>query len=690
MLHRLLFISCIFKFTTVVAAAAASLLDGFAETVVVSGINAATTLTILPDGRVIYAEQTGFLRVVAGEELLVEPALDISDRLDTYWERGLVGLTHDRDFPRSPYLYLVYVAKEPYTHHVISRFTLEGNRVDPQSERILLLGDNQAKLGGHKPAGHQGGPIRHGPDGKLYIGLGENTHGSQSQSIASLCGKILRINTDGSIPEDNPFYRQTYGKYRAIHALGIRNPYGLDFQPVTGRLFEADVGQSSFEEINEIKWGHNYGWPHAEGFSAMGGYANPLYAYPPTTGRSICGGIFYPDTGNYPEEWRGKFFFLDWAANWVKALDVDQPDLVLDFAKDLDSPVWVEAHPDGSLWILNRGTIWRDGNRFKENAGSLVRFHYLGEGKGTTPKMVFPATLSETQLFQDLINLKPAKGMIEFSMNAPVWNPGVTLRNWMQIPGGKKIQFSEHDEWVFPEGAVLVRHFDTLQGHRHETHVYWALGDGKFRAAAYRWNASQQEAGLVENSEISPISGKDSPQWFSPGPERRLDPQLALIGFIPQFNTRQLNVGNQLGDWGNLGLLSVELKSKQLIGLPRLASLEDDTASVELKVRSYLDANCAACHQPGGPSRGNFDARFSTPLSKQDIIFGELMAGNLDIDGAKVVVPRNPEKSILLERLKRDDFFRMPPVSVHGRSSPAIPLVEEWIRSMDTVKGDDS
>jgi glucose/arabinose dehydrogenase/mono/diheme cytochrome c family protein len=661
-----------------------TLLDGFEEKVVVSNINAGTAFTILPDGRVIYAEQTGYLHVVANEELLPDPALDISERLDTYWERGLVGITHDPDFPQSPYLYLVYVAKYPFTHHVVSRFTLEGNRVDLSSERILLKGDDQSKIAGRVPAGHQGGPIRYGPDGKLYIAIGEHLNGQASQSLTTFQGKILRINPDGSIPENNPFYRQTYGKYRAIYVLGIRNPWGMDFMPGTTRLFESDVGQTTFEEINEIFAGHNYGWPNAEGFSELGEYTNPIHAYSTTVGRCIGGGAFYPIEGNFPGVWKGKYFFVDWAANWVKAIDVDQPDQAIDFAKDLDSPVWNEVHPDGSLWVLNRGTIWRDGNKFEENSGSLIRLRYVGEGKGGSKEEPFPELLSQTGIFENLSGVTPTREFIAFEMNAPVWRSGVKLRNWMKIPRDKTIRLSKQEDWIFPEGSVLVQHFDSVAEDSFETHVYWSRGDGKFRAAAYKWMKAGHDAELIKTASIGPLPGAEMMDWFSPGPERILDPRLALIGFVPQFNTRQLNRGNQLRDWSKRGLLDQKISAKDLKTLPRLASLENESTDIDLKVRSYLDANCAVCHQPGGPSRGNFDARFITPLGDQRIVNGELIAGDMGIAGARVVILGDPGRSILLQRLTSRDALKMPPVAVHGETSPLVPYLEEWIREMDT------
>src|SRR6266513_2122113 len=221
----------------------AELSPGFVEEKIAEGLNGATAMAIAADGRIFVCEQTGVLRVVKDGRLL--PDLFLNLEVDSYWERGLIGVTLHPDFPKTPHLYVLYVAPRPYPHHVVSRFTASGNVALAGSEKILLEGDDQTKLGGTIPAGHQGGPIRFGPDGKLYIALGEQTAGKPSQDLKSLLGKILRINPDGSIPEDNPFYSATEGKYRAIWAYGLRNPFGLAFQPGTGRLFENDVGQSS-------------------------------------------------------------------------------------------------------------------------------------------------------------------------------------------------------------------------------------------------------------------------------------------------------------------------------------------------------------------------------------------------------------------------------------------------------------
>ena len=128
---------------------------------------------------------------------------------------------------------------------------------------------------------HNAGCLKFGTDGKLYIGVGENQQREPAQSLNSLLGKVLRINADGSIPEDNPFYNVTTGKYRAIWAYGFRNPFTFDVQAATGRIFVNDVGSAFWEEINELKKGANYGWPGTEGAPPDPSVETPLYTYRP-------------------------------------------------------------------------------------------------------------------------------------------------------------------------------------------------------------------------------------------------------------------------------------------------------------------------------------------------------------------------------------------------------------------------
>src|SRR5262245_25450074 len=154
----------------------ADLPDGFAEKIVATGLTGATALAVAPDGRVFVCEQTGALRVVKDDALLPEPFVTV--KVDSSWERGLIGVTLDPDFPTKPYVYLCYVAPEPYPHHRVSRFTARGDAAVAGSELVLLEGDDQTRLGGHHPDGHQGGGLHFGKDGKLYVGIGEQTAGA--------------------------------------------------------------------------------------------------------------------------------------------------------------------------------------------------------------------------------------------------------------------------------------------------------------------------------------------------------------------------------------------------------------------------------------------------------------------------------------------------------------------------------
>jgi len=668
---------------------AVELPPGFTAETLVTGINAATAVAVAPDGRVLCAEQTGALRIWKQDRLLPQPALDLSERLDTFWERGLVGFTLDPDFPRSPYMYVVYVAKAPYTHHVVSRFAFLGDTADPASERILLEGDDQKKLGGGVPAGHQGGPICFGADGCLYVGLGEQTHGAAAPRLTTLQGKILRLHPDGTIPTDNPFFNQVSGKYRAIWAIGIRNPFGLALEPGTGRLFETEVGASAFEEVNIIRRGGHYGWPTAEGYSNDPKFVSPVYAYPPTLGRSVCGALFYPATLSgpgrpFPEPWRGRFFFADWADHWIKALDPAQPTNVVTFARKLNNPVGLAAAPDGALWVLNRGTIWRDGKDFKPNSGSLVRIRYQPDAPPSKPvETSIPSRLSETGLFTSLQPLRPREGFAAVTLNAPPWQPGVTTHLYVSLPAHGVLGVDGEGEFDFPDGAVVMQHhLLASSGAPFETQVLWFVAPRTARAGAYRWEEDGRDARLVEDGEVGTLPGEDARRWFSPGREFSLDVDQVVMGFRSPLNVRQVQRDGQLQDWVRRGWLEPAWKGKAWSSVPRLTSWSDTGASLEARVRSYLDANCAVCHRPGGLSRGLFDARFQTPLAEQGLLDGTLASGDLGIAGARVVVPGHPERSILLERLKRRDAARMPPIQLHDEGSPLLPVLEDWIRSL--------
>jgi putative heme-binding domain-containing protein len=346
---------------------------GFQAQVITTGLSGVTSLEVAPDGRLFVCEQQGTLRVIRQGRLRAEPFVRLA--VDATWERGLLGVTVAPDFPRTPHVFVCYVAAQPYPHHVVSRFRAAGDVAEPDSEAILFEGDDQTKLGGTVPAGHQGGAIHFGKDGKLYVALGDQTAGTPAQDLSSLLGKLLRLNPDGSIPADNPFVARATGKYQATWALGLRNPFTFAVQPETGRLFINDVGGRA-EEINEGVAGANYGWPTVEhGPTTDPRFRGPVHHYPTAC---ITGGAFAPTDLSWPKEYRGHYFFGDFNHGWIKTLDPARPAAARSFATGLRRPVDLRFAPDGSLYVLVRDA-WVIDKFFKGGTGAVLQIRYTGD-----------------------------------------------------------------------------------------------------------------------------------------------------------------------------------------------------------------------------------------------------------------------------------------------------------------------
>tara|TARA_R110002049_G_scaffold4601_1_gene31704 strand:- start:101455 stop:105051 length:3597 start_codon:yes stop_codon:yes gene_type:complete len=344
--------------------------DEFEVQTVVTGIDGATALDVLPDGRVLVCEQTGCVRVIENGKLIDEPVVTLP--VDSHWERGVIGVTHDPGFPTRPFVYVCWVGRQPYPHHRISRFRMEGNVAVPASEKVLLVGDDQTKLGGKVPAGHQGGALHFGNDAKLYVGIGEQTAGEPSQRLDTLQGKILRINADGSIPADNPFVNQTKGKYQSIWARGARNPFTFAIRNSDGLMLINDVGGEQ-EEINVGRAGANYGWPTVE-HGDLPEYRKPDFDGPIHWYKqaSINGGDFCSQDSAWPQPWRGRYFFADYVNGWIHTLNPDDASDVTTFANGIRRPVDLRFAPDGTLYVLLRNA-WVIDDKFQGGTGSLLR-----------------------------------------------------------------------------------------------------------------------------------------------------------------------------------------------------------------------------------------------------------------------------------------------------------------------------
>ena len=338
------------------ARAGPTLPPNFARSQVVGGLASPTAMEFAPDGRLFVAEQRGMLRVLkAGGKLAT--FLDISGRVDSAGERGLLGVAFDPNFSKNHYVYLYYTHRATATtpaHNQLIRVTARGDRALAGAKKLILRLNNLSSA-----TNHNGGAIHFGKDGKLYVAMGENARGENAQSLSNLKGKMLRINKDGTIPRYNPFYKHSTGTNRAIWALGLRNPFSFAIQPHKGKVFINDVGEQRWEEINRGAAGANYGWPRYEGPESNPTYRNPVFAYrhgsTEASGCAITGGAFYnPTTRRFPSGYMGDYFFADLCSGWIRRLDSATGD-VSGFATGLGSPVALEVSKGGSLYYLSMG-----------------------------------------------------------------------------------------------------------------------------------------------------------------------------------------------------------------------------------------------------------------------------------------------------------------------------------------------
>ena len=342
----------------------------FTHTLIEDELSGPTAMAFAPDGRLFMLEQGGRVRVFQNNQLLATPFVQVNTT--TSGERGLLGIAFDPDFQSNNYVYLYYTVAINPPRNRVSRFTANGNVAVPNSEQTIFEIDALSA-----DPFHNGGALHFGADGKLYIAVGDNRRSENAQEMTTLKGKILRINKNGTIPNDNPFYNSASGDNRAIWALGLRNPFNFAVQPNTGLILINDVGQNDWEEINLGEAGANYGWPITEGpFNennpAYEDFTAPVYAYNHSGGAcSITGGVFYnPNAPTFPNQYHGDYFFGDYCARFIRHYDPNTGNTQT-FATNIRvGLVDIKIAPNGSLYYLARGEFM--------NTGSLHRISYGG------------------------------------------------------------------------------------------------------------------------------------------------------------------------------------------------------------------------------------------------------------------------------------------------------------------------
>ena len=341
---------------------------GFSAVLVTSGISSPTTMTFAPasDGRVFVCQQDGNLRVVKNGQLLPTPFLSIPVNKDG--ERGLIGVALDPGFLSNKYVYVYYTLPSGANNRIVRYAASAGNPdvADPSSARVILDLDPLISA-----TNHNGGAMNFGQDGKLYVAVGDNARRELAQNLDSYMGKMLRLNPDGSAPADNPFNAPGASAQRQrVWSSGLRNPFTFSVEPGSGKIFINNVGEGSWEEINDASVGaRNFGWPTqpgGEGYTSNPGQTEPVYAYPHQsgfpdgTGCALTGGTFFsPASTNYPAQYQGKYFFMDYCGKWINFFDPKsasprnsrQP-----FAQQVGNGdvLGITTGPDGNLYYLAR------------------------------------------------------------------------------------------------------------------------------------------------------------------------------------------------------------------------------------------------------------------------------------------------------------------------------------------------
>lgn len=354
---------------------------GFSHTTLVGDLDEPTVLEHLPDGRLLIGERDGTILLVEGQSLA---GTVIEIPVDASVGRALVGLAADPTFASNGHFYVYWTTMEPRNR--VSRFSLVGESADPASEFVVW--ENPELAADY----HHGGCLAFGRDGKLYITTGDQYDSYASQDLGSEHGKILRLNPDGTVPDDNPFV-DTTGASPRVFAYGLRNPFRITFDLLAGRLYIGDVGgnaSDAWEEVNTGPAGANFGWPNQEGPDCSGGgcaqFRFPIWTYRHDDAAfaldqpqgSVTLGPIYRGM-RFPPPYRGNLFVGDYSNRWIRRLVRDANGAILGapifYAKpDAGTIVDMEVGPDGALYTITVGVPW-SGN---PDEGALHRIGYSG------------------------------------------------------------------------------------------------------------------------------------------------------------------------------------------------------------------------------------------------------------------------------------------------------------------------
>ncbi len=655
----------------------------------------------VPDPRWFVLRKSGQLVVFDPDNATsVTPYLDLSGVVRTSSEGGLLGMAFHPDFPATPEIFLSYTRNHsgPSMRSVISRFILDDVTAPSAPgagtvEQVIIEVDQEFD-------NHNGGDIAFGPDGYLYIGFGDGGSGGdpneRAQDTRHLLGSFLRIEPRDStawqasnsylIPPDNPFSANTKcgpglngNDCPEIYAWGMRNPWRWSFDSVTGQLWAGDVGQGSWEEVDIIERGKNYGWDCREGAhdfetaGCNGTYEDPVAEYGRSSGNSITGGFVY--RGSAIGGRVGQYFYADYGSGRIWALRPDgQNGYISEEIEDTSrGPTSFGVDEAGELYFTDI------------NSGRLIKL-VPGSGGGQS---AVADLLSDSGCVDPLDITQPYAGLVPYDLNALFWSDGADKSRFLGLPNGTAIIIDGQDDWRFPVGTVIVKDF-RLNGSLIETRHLMHHPDGVWAGYTYEWDAAETEATRVTGGKTVSIAGQD---WIFPSEAQCDQCHTSAARFALGPETAQLNkdftypstgrTDNQLETLDHVMMFSSPLAGTPDT-LPALADPMDTNADLNDRARAYLHSNCANCHQPGGGTPVDIDLRYSTALQDTNACDVDPQLGDIGLLEPRIIFTGNASRSVLIERVSRRDSMSigMPPIGSTVVDAAGVSLLTDWVNGL--------
>jgi uncharacterized repeat protein (TIGR03806 family) len=658
----------------------------------------------------VVAERAGKLHWFDADPVKADPKLLLDAKRTVY------GVALHPKFAENGYVYVsIMTAPDKPDGTRVSRFTVTDRAAmtaDPKSEQVVFTWPS---------GGHNGGCLRFGPDGMLYVSTGDGSGIADSletgQDLGTVLGKILRIDVDReeggkayAVPKDNPFVG-TSGARGEVWAYGIRQAWRIGFDTATGDLWAGEVGQDLWEMVLRVRKGGNYGWSVQEGAHPFRPerkkgptpILKPVVEHNHAEFRSVTGGFVYH--GSKRPELKGAYIYGDYDTGKVWMLRHDaKADRVTEHRELCDTTLRIVAFAQdaaGEVYALN----FIDGGVYE-----LAPTPPVAKGG---PE--FPRKLSATGLFADVAAHTPARGLIPYSVNAELWSDGASKERFIAVPGDAKIEFEtvtypqpapgSVPGWRFPDGTVLVKTFalETEPGkkRRLETRLLVVervagteeYGDQVWSGYTYVWNDEQTDAVLADAKgadrefAVKTATGEKKQTWHFPSRAECTMCHTVTAKYTLGVNTAQMNrdhdyggvVANQLATLDHIGLFDRKLP-KPPAELERLADPRDPKAGLDARARSYLHANCSHCHRKWGG--GNAEFQLLSTLAVKDLgVDAKPGQGTFDLKDPRILVPGDPDRSMLYHRMTRLGLGRMPHIASNVVDEPAVTLIRDWIKA---------